>query len=104
MQWGQNSGHVGVPLENIPAFVQRLQSMYQKTTGQTLKSPGSKPKATIAKGGKAAKEQKNKEARGKKKEPAVKPTMDDLDADLVNYTSQRNADVPDVTDAPVAAS
>ena len=23
-QWGQNSGHVGVPLESIPAFIQRL--------------------------------------------------------------------------------
>ena len=31
-KWGQNSGHVGVPLEAIPGFITRLQNMYQKTT------------------------------------------------------------------------
>ena len=42
-QWGQNSGHVGVPLENIPAFIQKLQFLYQKTTGQTLKASARRP-------------------------------------------------------------
>merc|ERR1719502_255614 len=94
-KWGQNSGHVGVPLEAIPGFITRLQGLYSKTTGQKLKSPGSGPKATIGKGAKTKKEQKAKEKK-EKKEPPAKKSMEDLDAELMSYTAQRG-----VEDAPV---
>ena len=106
VQWGQNSGHVGVPLEAIPGFVQRLQSLYQKTTGGAIKSPGGGPKKTIEKGKKSPKDQKDQKERKpkekkekKEKEPVVKPSMDDLDAELMSYTAQRGADGDG--DAPV---
>jgi len=106
-KWGQNSGHVGVPLEAIPGFIQKLQTMYTKTTGESpvKKSPGSGPKVTIAKGGKAKKEEKAKEAKPKKekKEPPPKPTMDDLDADLMTYTAQRGAEASAEEAAPAEA-
>ena len=91
-QWGNNSGHVGVPLEAIPGFIAKLEAAYRKTTGMAAakKSPGSGPKVTIGKGGKAKKEEKKGEKKPKeKKAPPPKPTMEDLDADLVSYTAQR---------------
>jgi len=98
-QWGQNSGHVGVPLEAIPGFVQKLQAMYSKATGQRMKSPGGAkspgggPKKTIGK--KDKKPNKPKE----KQKPA---TMEDLDADLVGYTAQRGADEAVGEAAPIS--
>jgi len=94
-KWGNNSGHIGVPLEAIPGFIGKLEALYAKTTGQTprdkSKSPGG-PKG-IAKGGKAAKEQKSAEKKKKeKKEPPAKPTLEDLDAELMNYTAARGAE------------
>merc|ERR1719399_603061 len=91
-KWGQNSGHVGVPLEAIPGFIAKLQGLYTRTTGTKIaanKSPGKTgPKATIAKGKKAKKPNEKKE----KKESAPKKTMEDLDAELMSYTAQRGAD------------
>merc|ERR1719421_815078 len=91
-KWGQNSGHIGVPLEAIPGFIAKLQGLYTRTTGTKIaanKSPGKTgPKATIAKGKKAKKPNEKKE----KKEPAPKKTMEDLDAELMSYTAQRGAD------------
>jgi hypothetical protein len=100
---------VGVPLESIPGFIKRLEAMYQKTTGEPVKkSPGAGPKATIAKGGKAAKEDKAKEGKPKEKKekkekepPAPKPTMEDLDAELASYTAQRGSEPAE--EAPAAA-
>ena len=89
LQWGQNSGHIGVPLESIPGFVQRLQAQYRQATGQSpgvkAKSPGSggKVKSAIGKGNKKAKEKK-------KQEPKKPATMEDLDAELLNYTAARS--------------
>ena len=95
-KWGQNSGHVGVPLEAIPAFIQRLQTMYTKTTGvapAAKKSPaasGIKVKG-ITKGGKAAKVAKKKEKPKKKMELAPKKSLEELDAELTSYTAARTA-------------
>lgn len=97
-----------MPIENIPAFIAKLQALYTKTTGATIKSPGSGPKKTIQKGGKEKKEEKAKEKKApkEKKEPPAKPTMEDLDADLVSYTAQRGAEGEPaeeiVADAPAA--
>ena len=98
---------MGVPLEAIPGFVSRLEALYKKTTGEAVKkSPGSGPKPTIAKGGKAAKEAKGKEKPKKEKKekeaPPPKPTMEDLDAELANYTSLRGAE-PAAEEAPAPA-
>lgn len=96
-KWGQNSGHVGVPLEAMPAFIARMQTMYESATGQAAskKSPGT-PKGAITKGGKAAKEEKAKEAKPKKekekKEPQKKKTVEELDAELTAYTAERGAE------------
>ena len=90
----------------MPGFIQKLQALYQKTTGEAIKSPkGTGPKATIAKSGKAAKEQKAKEAKPKKekKEPPAKPTMEDLDAELANYTAKRNTEAEPAEDAAAPA-
>ena len=108
-QWGQNSGHVGVPLENMPAFITKLQQLYQKTTGTAMKkSPGAGgPKATIGKGAKAKKEEKKGAKEKKPKEvPAPKKSLEELDAELTSYTAQRNADddVPVEEAAPVEAA
>ena len=94
-QWGQNSGHVGVPLEAIPGFIQRLQALYTKTTGQQVsakspgagkspagKSPGGGPKG-IGKG------KKTKVVKVTKKEKPKKMTTEELDNDLMSYTSAR---------------
>ena len=62
-----------------------------QTPRDKSKSPGG-PKG-IAKGGKAAKEQKSAEKKKKeKKEPPAKPTLEDLDAELMNYTAARGAE------------
>jgi len=96
-KWGQNSGHVGVPLEAIPNFIARLQACYQKATGQSPaskspKAPGSGPKGAIDK----KKDGKSKKAEKKeKKEPrkeAPKKSIEDLDAELMSYTAARAAD------------
>ena len=94
-----------MPLEAIPGFITKLQALYAKTTGSPIKkSPGSGPKVTIGKGGKAAKEAKAKEGKPKekkeKKEPPPKPTMEDLDAELMSYTAQRGAEATDEAPAP----
>ena len=79
-----------MPLENMPAFIARLTSLSEKTTGTAIKkSPGSGPKATIAKGGKAKAQQKEKKKPKEKKEPPAPKTMEDLDAELLNYTAAR---------------
>jgi len=102
-KWGQNSGHVGVPLEAIPAFIGKLEALYAKTTGQgasSKKSPGSGPKG-IVKGGKAAKEKRAaaKKSPREKKEPAPKKSMEDLDAELTAYTAERSAADAPITEA-----
>ena len=94
-QWGQNSGHVGVPLEAIPNFIQRLTMCYEKATGVKTASkspksaPGSAPKGAIDK--KKKKEPKKKEPK-EKKEEAPKKTVEDLDAELMSYTAARAAE------------
>lgn len=95
-KWGQNSGHVGVPLEAIPGFVQRLQFLYAKATGQ--KSPAAKspkapggPKGAIDKK-KDAKMKVVKVDKKKKDPPPPKKTVEDLDAELLSYTAQRGAE------------
>ena len=98
LQWGQNSGHVGVPLEAIPGFIQKLQALYTKTTGQKgKKSPGGGPKATITKGGKK-KTVKPKE----KKKPEPKKSMEELDNELMNYTAERGTEPAAVEPAPLS--
>jgi hypothetical protein len=101
-QWGQNSGHVGVPLEAIPGFIQRLQAMYQKTTGEPVskKSPAGKSQAAskgVTKGGKKGKTKVIKVQ--EKKKPA---TAEDLDAELMSYTAARSS--TDMTAEATAAS
>ena len=70
-------------------LVQRLQAQYRQATGQSpgvkAKSPGSggKVKSAIGKGNKKAKEKK-------KQEPKKPATMEDLDAELLNYTAARS--------------
>jgi len=95
-KWGQNSGHVGVPLEAIPQFVKNLEQLYQKTTGEPIakKSPGGGVAAKgIVKGGKKspptkAVEKKEKPKKEKKELPAKK-TPEELDAELMEYTAAR---------------
>ena len=91
-----------MPLESIPAFIARLQACYQRATGtkmpQGKKSPGSGPKATIAKKDKNKKEKKPKE----KKAPPKKMSMEDLDAELVGYTAQRGAEDVPIAEEPAA--
>ena len=83
-----------MPLEAIPGFIKRLQDCYQKATGQpaAAKSPGNKspggPKG-ITKGKKT---KVVKVAKKEKQEPRPKATMEDLDADLMNYTAARTGD------------
>ena len=31
-KWGQNSGHVGVPLEAMPGFIEKMRTLYTKAT------------------------------------------------------------------------
>lgn len=93
-QWGANSGHVALALESIPGFISRLQTLYQKTTGMAAKSPGrvgTGPKATIGKGGKAKARDANKKT-AKKAAPRPKASLEDLDAELTNYTAARTAE------------
>ena len=79
-QWGQNSGHIGVPLEAIPGFVARLQAQYRSATGQSPgvkkspgKSPGSGgPKSAIGKGKK--KEKKKPEPKSPLRSRTSTPT------------------------------
>merc|ERR1719217_1208177 len=97
-KWGTNSGHVGVPLEAIPGFIQKLQALYTKTTGQKgKKSRGGGPKATITKGGKK-KTVKPKE----KKKPEPKKSTEDLDNELMNYTAERGTEPAAVEPAPIS--
>ena len=93
-QWGQNSGHVGVPLEAIPGFIQRLQALYSKKTGQPAsakspvgKSPGAKSPGGGPKG--IGKGKKTKVVKVTKKEKPKKMTTEELDNDLMNYTAAR---------------
>jgi len=92
-----------VPLEAIPNFIQRLQAMYQKATGVNVaakspKGPGG-PKSAITK----KKEGKTKEAQKKeKKAPPPKKSMEDLDAELMNYTAARSAGDAEVAEAAPA--
>ena len=106
-KWGANSGHVGVPLEAMPGFIQKMQALYQKTTGEALKSPkGTGPKATIAKGGKLAKKKEQEKKKKEKKPPPPKKTMEDLDAELASFTALRNADgtaAGEASEAPAMA-
>ena len=89
-----------MPLEAIPGFIQKLQALYTKTTGQKgKKSPGGGPKATIAKGGKK-KTQKPKE----KKKPEKPKSMEDLDNELTSYTAQRGAEPEPVAVEPAPIS
>ena len=91
LQWGQNSGHIGVPLESIPAFVQRLQQCYTSATGQAAKKSPGGPKSGIAKKSPKGKDGKGGKGKGKRtpRENKGPKTMEDLDADLVNYTAGR---------------
>ena len=101
-QWGQNSGHIGVPLESIPGFVLRLQAQYRQATGQSpgvkAKSPGSGgPKSAISKGNKKKQEKK-------KQEPKKPASLEDLDADLMNYTAARGGEDAAMGAEPAAAA
>jgi hypothetical protein len=93
-----------VPLEAIPGFITRLQALYAKATGQRVaaKSPAAK-KAPAGKGPAGKGIGKKKKMAEKRAKPA-KMTIDDLDADLVNYTSARGADgAPAEAAAPAEA-
>ena len=86
---------MALALESIPGFISRLQALYQKTTGMAAKSPGrvgTGPKATIGKGGKAAKARDAKAKKAKKAPPRPKASLEDLDAELTNYTAARGAE------------
>ena len=89
-----------MPIEAIPGFIQKLQALYVKTTGQaaSAKSPGSGKKSPggpkgITKGGKG----KTKVVKVAKKEKSKPVSMEDLDKDLMSYTAARGAE-----DAPAA--
>ena len=86
------SGHLGVPLEAMPGMIQRLQTLYQKTTGTAIvKKTG--PKVTIGKKDKVkAKGPKATAAKKEKTAPPPKKSMEDLDNELMSYTAQRGAD------------
>ena len=80
-----------MPLEAIPGFVARLQAQYRSATGQSpgvKKSPGKSPGS----GGPKSAIDKGKKKEKKKPEPKKPATLEDLDADLINYTSARGAD------------
>ena len=89
-----------MPLEAIPGFILRLQAMYQKATGVAVasKSPkmpgGTKSAIGKKKDGKAKVAQKKA-----KKEPPAKPTMEDLDAELMSYTAARSTDTAPASEA-----
>jgi len=105
-KWGQNSGHVGVPLESMPLFIKHLETLYQATTGEAVakKSPGGPAKRGIVKGGKKSPVQtieKKEKPKKEKKEPPAKKTPEELDAELMEYTAARSADAP-VEEAPAA--
>lgn len=44
LQWGKNSGHIGLPLESIPKFISYLQGFEERATG-------TKPKVHFEAGG-----------------------------------------------------
>lgn len=97
MQWGQNSGHVGVPLEAMPAFISRLQMCYQKATGvkavdKSPRTPGSGGPIKGAIDKKKEGKKKDVEMKEKKEKPKPKATVEDLDAELLSYQAARAAD------------
>jgi len=104
-KWGQNSGHVGVPLEAMPSFIRHLEGLYQATTGEPAikKSPAGAgvAKKGIVKGKKSPVQQVEKKEKPKreKKELPAKKTPEELDAELMEYTAARGADG---NDAPIA--
>tara|TARA_B100000524_G_scaffold343572_1_gene239829 strand:+ start:4390 stop:4860 length:471 start_codon:yes stop_codon:yes gene_type:complete len=81
-KWGQNSGHIGIPKETIPQFIKYLQTFAPaaKSTGEA---------AGVSEKGKVISKENKKPKKVAKKEPEMKPTMDDLDADLMSYQSAR---------------
>merc|ERR1719198_1859293 len=82
-QWGQNSGHIGIPKESIPQFIKYLQAFSPEAAAK----PAAKA-AGVAEKGKGISKENAKEKKAKK-EPEKKPTVDDLDADLMSYQSAR---------------
>ena len=94
-KWGQNSGHIGIPKETIPQFIKYLQ-----TFAPAAKSTG-KAAGVSEKGKGISKE--NKKPKGKK-EPEKKPTMDDLDADLMSYQSARTEGEAEMAEPAAAPS
>ena len=93
-----------MPLEAIPNFIARLQACYEKATGvkaasKSPKAPGAGPKGAIGK----KKEGKTKAVEKKeKKAPPAKPSLEDLDAELMSYTAARNTDEGGAEAAPTA--
>lgn len=94
-----------MPLEAIPSFISRLQMLYERTTGvkaasKSPKAPGSGPKGAIDK---KKKDGKAKVAEKKeKKAPPPKPSLEDLDAELLSYQAARAADDEPAEAVPAA--
>ncbi|KAL1524683.1 hypothetical protein AB1Y20_019569 [Prymnesium parvum] len=80
-KWGKNSGHIGLPLENIPKFIAYLQGFQERV------NPSKAPVVAQSKG--IVKKAAPKAA---PKEKPAKPTLEDLDADLAGYQAARKGD------------
>merc|ERR1712032_149226 len=112
-KWGQNSGHIGIPKESIADFARYLAAA-GSDLGVSVRAAVPTPKKTLSVSdkGKAITKAKGKEAgvsadkkkEKPKKEKEAKPTLEDLDADLMNYQSARGSlDGKDVVAAPAGA-
>uniref|UniRef100_A0A7S3AEA2 Chromatin target of PRMT1 protein C-terminal domain-containing protein n=1 Tax=Haptolina ericina TaxID=156174 RepID=A0A7S3AEA2_9EUKA len=100
-QWGKNSGHIGLPVESIPKFIEYLQGFEARASGGKKRaSPAKKSPAVAATGKGIDKKEKQKEQKEKKekKEPEKKPTLEDLDADLTSYQAARKGEEAAATD------
>mmetsp|Transcript_31236 Transcript_31236/g.68332 ORF Transcript_31236/g.68332 Transcript_31236/m.68332 type:complete len:151 (-) Transcript_31236:886-1338(-) len=93
--WNQNSGHIGIPKQNIGRFIKYLTALEAVINGATpSEAPG--PARGIAKtratprGKEAAKVEQRRAPKKPKPEPTPKPTVEDLDADLTSYLSARS--------------
>uniref|UniRef100_A0A7S0Q072 Chromatin target of PRMT1 protein C-terminal domain-containing protein n=1 Tax=Coccolithus braarudii TaxID=221442 RepID=A0A7S0Q072_9EUKA len=95
-KWGQNSGHIGIPKENIGRFIDYLTALSEVVGGTAPKAarrattvgPAKGQGVTKGKGGVSPSKGVAREPK-KKKEAEKKPTLEELDADLTSYLSER---------------
>jgi len=110
--WGQNSGHIGIPMDAIPKFIRYLSAFSPEAAAAATKAkspvkaaPVSDKGKGIVKKGKEAEKKEPKEPKKpkEKKEPEPKKTIEDLDAELLSYQSERSGAASAPAEAAEAA-